>query len=561
MGDALFRFVYRTMHKRVNDETGKYWLPKVLKEARHDGGAPLLPVTAPKWDLGTLGGEPGRTMAETIADSWWAVLTVALGKDRLKEVEGLTSSPLKGKEFPTLAFSKVRVTGLENARLGEVRDLKSGRDGYTCVLPITFGAYKKPGIPAGITITGRYTLDQQVCAADVPQNRQEPKPYPPTGRKLNNPPLNFSWPVMTVQGQGEFTLEVTGVSFDVHISATVAGSGKDRVPAVAITRIGVPAAPRFVLDEKKLTIEAGKHIRGRTVESWKKSVKMLFQSDEAQKELSRRLLDSLNTSKNLEFISKALTGHVLSSLNGVLGTSPPAPRDSGGDGEATAVDLYLFDRGRAALNDSASGFHPPSVILSVRDPVLQPWALGTADLGRHRIDDDLSVRIELRKTTINGLANLLVPVDGTRLIPRGTEFRIDFGRITGRPRIPEPPLSFAADVHIAYNDDDFPPKRDAELVITADRPSVTAGLTFSGQDSDGLRIDLARARLGLDPDGLTVKLIGTGDIIRTVNGILQKPAVKKLLIGIVGKQADDRRDGISRTLTKYARAAIGDRLK
>ncbi|MFG2978501.1 hypothetical protein ACGFYY_36640 [Streptomyces sp. NPDC048331] len=572
MGEALFQFVYRTLHKRVNNPKSPYFLPKVLLAAKRDDRAPLLPVRADTWELGNIEKDPGRKLATLVYDSWWTVVN-GIATDKQLEILGTcTPTQLIDNPDPRLTVRNAQVAGLENASLGDFLDLRCTPEGYSCVLPITLGAHDAPGLPKNVTLSGDYELIQHVAAADNPEDPSTRRPYPTT-RKQVGELKGISWPVERVCLQGRFEMQVLpGVEFRAHARVQVAGQGTARRPHVVIERITLPKPPEFKLDRKTFTVTVTNKALKSQAEPWKDSTCDLFSSRQAMEEFADSFTRALNSASNLVGLNTTLSAQLLNALDGVLGSSPPAP-STGGKPEST-VDRYLLDRARSSLGDAKSWFYPPSAVYSVHEPPLQPFAMDEVNLGMHEIEGAQPTGIILRKGTVDGIANLLIPAEDITLIEPGLSLSLLLGRIDGEPTVrmrekdggigqrtvPKPPLRLTADVHLYWEGDPAGPEPDAGLVVTVSRAAAALVMSFAGRDSDTLDIHLGKVDIAVANEDISAQLVNGGKWTKLINPVMNRDKVKELVLGVVKERVGKERANLSRGLTQAARQAIAAQL-
>ncbi|MFD0268011.1 hypothetical protein ACFVGY_15730 [Streptomyces sp. NPDC127106] len=571
MGENLFQFVYRTMHKRVNHPKSPYFLPEVLRRARRDGGKPLLPVTADTWQIGDVGKDAGRKLATLVYDSWWAEITTRASEEQQKVMAACVPTQLIDKPDPHLTVHGVQVTGLENASLGDVRDLRCLPEGYSCVLPVTLGAHDGPGLPKNVTVSGGYELVQHVAAADQPDDPKKRRPYPTTQQQVGKVE-GLSWPVERVAIQGRFQLQVPGAEFLAHVRVLVAGQGAARRPDVVLERIELPKPPDFKLDQSTFTVVVANKALQSQDEVWRNSVCDLFSARQAMDQFAGSLTGALNSPGNLGGLQSTLSTQLLRALDGILGSSAPAP--STGDKPESAVDRYLLDRTRSALGDAKSWFYPPSVVWSVHEPPLQPFAMAEADLGKHEVEGGEPTGILLRNTRVDGIANLLLPADDIVLTEQGLDVALLLGKIDGEPpvrmrekdggigqrTVPKPPLTLSADVHLYWEGDGPRPQRDFGLAVTVDTAAAALVLSLTGRDSDTLDIHLGKVDLNVRTGDVRVDLVGDSQWIKLIRPLMNSDTVKEMVLGIVKERVGTERDNLSKALTRAARKTIAAQL-
>ncbi|MFJ9669921.1 hypothetical protein ACIRP5_03905 [Streptomyces sp. NPDC101221] len=597
MGTTLINFVYATMKKRLNNPRSRYWLPTVLKQVTTPDGGTLTPLRVAEWDVGTIGGRHGTTVSGLIAENWWFAVGSAHRRARkvkaqlerdgkevppdLRDLPGnldaFTPRPSASNPFPSLSFSSVEIHHLPNASVGDLTGLTRTADGYRGTVRITLGAYdtgewEGKGL---IRITCGYLLRQEVVAADDPGD-DSTGPLPPTTAVVRGLE-GVSWPKQVVEGRGTVALTAHDLTFDVRTTLHVSGSGSGRVLAARVDSVDVAAdsALSFSVAEEDLTIE-DEWASSRMVNGWKRAAIDAIESDQAAKELKAAMETALSAPAQRDEFSRAVTGQLAAVLDGVLGPVPAGALPVGGSGTGPGpVEQYLFDRVRHAVNSPASSFYPPAVIHSLDDPGLVPYRIPLLDLGPQSIEDIELSAVRLHDVTVHGLPNLLIPPEDARLTDDGIDLTLRLGRIAGRPeipgtrgpdgsphRVPEPPLVLTGRFEAVFppsgEDEDDVLRGDVTASLT--RPSVPAGLVFSGPDADALEISLRSLDLELAPEELTVE-VTTGDLFREViRSLFDSTEVKTVLLRGIRARTAARKDEIAAGLSAAARDIIAAQL-
>ncbi|MER5770269.1 hypothetical protein [Streptomyces sp. NPDC001985] len=569
MTAALVDFVYATMRKRANDPDSPYWLPKTLEAVRTPDGRGLSPLKVDEWELGELPGDTGTTAADSIAVAWWNFVGAAWERAERDGASGIPDSlddfdsqRDRDDPFPALTLFTVTITGLPNASVGELSDIVATENGYQGTVRVTAAAYDGHGYQPRITVDGSYRLVQHVVviddpdsadssdSADGPAQLDEDLRPPTTVPAGGLTAYGVEWPSQTIEGNGAFEFTIENVELDVRLTIETAGSGSGRAPKVTVDSVAVVSTPVYTLDEDKLTIE-GDTVTDLNRKAWKGAAVLAFDSPDAATALTAKLGAALDADDFRTQFSGAVTDQLAQALDSVLGTGalptgggrPPA-----GDGP---LEVYLFDRARAALNDPDSGFYPPAVVASADDPKLDPLSIDTIDLGDQQVMG-VPVNFTLNSVTISGIADALIPDEDATLVAEGVDATLRFGRISGTPITID-----AAVVATFVNSGD---QLDGTMTTTARQPSATLGLSFSGPDADSLTIGLRSLAIDVDPSGLDIAVHVEGLPDQALHTILNTEEIKDGFIEGVREGAAARKDDIARALTDNARTVIARKL-
>ncbi|MFJ1791634.1 hypothetical protein [Kitasatospora griseola] len=525
MSDALVRFVYATMRKRLNNLENTHNLPKLLKQVKLGDGSYLLPVKADDWRLGTVGGGAGDTIATATANGWWSLISAKYaGKaDPKFTVTDFSAIPLPSSPCPSLTLPSAEISGLDNVQLGELGSLETLDDGYRLTVPFLFGLHA--GLPQTITVDGRYQLQQSVCARKGTEKK-------PTGFATTMPCV--LWPIDQVSGTGTFSLIVSGLVVHITLRIQVTGAGTGRrirlsVEAVRAEGDGGQECPIFTLVPDKLTVDDPTDPNCVKSEALKKvwicNAVMVFDCQQARTALTQQLDATLNLEDSLAQFGAAVTELLDHVLDAALGTVQQGELAGGVPPGNNPVDQYLFDRLRTSVGKAKSPFYPPSVLLSAKRPTIEPYwieemEVGDIDLGDWGTAED----VRFVKATVTGTSNAVVPPEKA-VLDRGTvRATVALSALRGRPPVPDPPLKLTGTFCFTYQGSQSP---DGGLTVTVDASSLTAALSFSGADVDSLGITFGALTAGFENKDLdiTVDLKG-GEFEGIVNEALKGDSIK-----------------------------------
>ncbi|WP_367134129.1 MULTISPECIES: hypothetical protein [Streptomyces] len=562
MTAALVDFIYATMRKRANNPDSPYWLPKILEQIRTPDGRKLSPLEVDAWDLGELSGDEGTTIADSIAVAWWNFVGKAFDQAKKDGASGIpdslddfNSQRDAGDQYPALTLSDVTVAGLPNASVGDLSNIVATENGYRGTIRITAAAYGDHGYQPQITVNGSYQLVQHVVVIDDPEELsgaealddalKPPTTVPAEGLKE----YGVTWPSQTISGSGQFLFTIKNLAFDVQLSIEVAGSGSGRTATTNIESITVVTTPTFTLDQDALTID-GDTITDLNRKAWKGAAVLAFNSPDAATALTAKLAAALNADDFRTQFSGSVTDQLGKALDGVFGTGT-LPADSGtpptGDGP---LEVYLFDRVRASLNDTGSGFYPPTVVHSSSDPRLDPLSIDSIDLGDQQVMG-VSVNFKLNNVTVSGISDVLIPVEDAALVAEGVDATLRFGRIS------QTPIAVKADVVATFKSGDH---IDGTMNTTVNHPSVALGLSFDGPDADALTIGLRSLSLAADKADLDINIHVDGLDDKALHQIFNTDEIKGDFIQGVQDGAAQRKDDIAKALTDNARKIIAEKL-
>lgn len=560
MSDTLVTFIHATMRKRLNDLESPHSLPKLLRQVRLDDGSPLLPVRATDWQLGTIGGEAGDTIAAATAEGWWSLVRLRYAKKAQPPftVGDFSAIPLPDAPRPSLTLPEARLSGLENIQLGALDGVEPLDDGYRLTASLLFGRHS--ALPRTLTVSGRYLLRQAVCARKGAEVR-------PTSFRTTMPCV--AWPQDEVNGTGNFSLTVSGLALRITLRIQLVGTGAQRglrlvVEAVHPEGEDGHAGPSFALDREKLTVDGPKDpqcVKNTALEKvWLDNAVEVFGSPQAQTALAQQLDGTLNRADIRAQLSQAVTeqlGHVLDSA---LGAVPPGALAGGGSSGNNPVDQYLFDRLRTSVGNETSAFFPPTVLRSITSPSLEPFAMKEITVG----DVDLgsawgkAEAVTLGDVSVAGASNAVVPPENASLTQGVVRATVALSTLRGKPPVPDPPLRLTGTFRFRYGGT---PSPEGKLTVEVHSSSLAAALAFAGADVDDLALTFTSLGIGFANKDLTLRVdLDGAEIESAVNEALTADSVKDAVRSGLNDALAKELTTISNGITPVVRQAIIERL-
>ncbi|MGW4113851.1 hypothetical protein ACWEFJ_23525 [Actinosynnema sp. NPDC004786] len=529
MGEGLFRFVFNTLQPRMARAGTRFYLPTVLTNLTDSGGGKVLPLHADRWEIGGIGGESGNTINNMFASAFNAEFDRQVRRqpelyDPRVQIGQYKGIPTPDRKPATLNVAEVTVDGLQNARLRPEPAVRRQGSGYTSRLTIAFGTF--PELPAAITVTGGFRLDQWLSIADAK-----------TGEvTTNHHKAPFDWPTFNVAGNGTFVLLVTDLWADVDWTVTVDDEGRPAIGVQALhTRGGEAERPTLKLDDVRFE-KGNPYVNP---ETWKRAATLALNSDDGQRELVARIQDTLNEPEHRRSLAAELTKNLRSTLD----------RSIGAASASTSVDDDLFQRFRRAVNNPKSDYYLPVGVFSVTSPPLDPYRPEPFTFPVTVLDTPTD--ITLQGNELVGAANALAPADElvfdpgveavVRLstLPDGTEVEVPDAGGHKRTRILKAPLKLTGTVVVKIKGQD---PFDGPYSVSVTKSEVHVVLATSGGEHDALDTLTIRCT-GLDvraePADITVTAEVGDSFEQIINKELNKPENKRKVV-----------DGINRELRK-----------
>ena len=557
MAIQLFQFIYSTARQAANDpQNATYWLPRTLRALRGPDGGPLLPLRQETWDLGAVTGEAGATFQQNLASEWWTLTGFQFRQaqdPRLQQMRAHRAVPCPERPWPTLAFSGVSVSGLENVSLPPTPAAVQNAVGYTATLTLRFGAYDVDGL-GPVAIRARYDLTQCVCSAAAP-----------TGTACDG-----FVPPATISGGGDITLHLTDFWVDADVAVAVAGSGAARTVEVRVGRLTARGAgdSRPAIDVDTLTIDTPyQGVAG----LWREAAIRAISSDVGRAALTQNLNAALNSPNFLGSVGRVVGPQLAKLLDANLGEVPAGALPEVPGAADNPVDAYLFDRVRVALNNPASTYYLPRVVLSSASPVLDPLDAGTLSLGPLAQDGIRLSSVTLSGLTVHGLSNVQAPADRLLSVPGGLQASLQVGVLDPPPtvtvsrggspasvRVPGPPLRITGTFACTLQGQTEP--LTGTFGVTAAQAGVAALLSASGTTVDALEVRFPRLALEIPHRNLTIAVQIDSSFQFIVNAICNQDAFKQRILDAIGTQLAARRDDLGAAATSAVRSLIRSRL-
>ncbi|MGW8393828.1 hypothetical protein [Pseudoduganella sp. HUAS MS19] len=618
MGLQLFNFVYNTLLGKANSDTpnNSLFLPRALAGMTGSNGQPYLPIQADDWTLNNMSG--AQDISNNMANSWfnafWNQLYLlsqatpnppAVTQQMIDDAKtacgvimdgpNLSAQPYPGAG-PDLNVQQIEIDGLSNVSIsGAAPQVTVSDAGYQVQIQLDFNAYPSTGqdwnqalalggSQAGVDSSNqqaflglRFSLSQ--CLGFFARRSSTLAPLPPTLPLTPTPgkPNGFD-----CQASGLALLQISNAEIVANTTVTVSPDGK--LLQIGLQQLALrgngSAAPVFALQNLQWqsmapTLSADFSIY---FDIWTTFYKNLLATPEAAALLTSNINAALNSPDNLGQVESLLNQQLASAFNSIFGSSQVA--SSAVDSDSNAVDKYLFNRARAALNDQSSYVYVPTLVLGSTAPVLEPYTALNLSLdgpfSKSVMGQNLTLsQIALSSLEISGLSNLLAPADS---IAFGSNQQASANlllgcmnpgpmlNVKGHPMtVPSPPAvattPFRLNVQVGAN---TPIPLSGKLTLTLQNNSGTLGvdttLTSSGDTPDAMSLHYSAITLvAADGDlAISVQLDGPmgASFSPLVNEVLDQGQVKEAILSALNDYIGAHLDQISQAATQFARNAL-----
>lgn len=540
---TLMGFILNTVKPRVNDPARPtMWLPALLTGMRHDDGTPVLPIHAVAQDLGQIQGQGGGY----IADRFASIYSI------LNECEAV---PDPDRPLPLLRLPDVLLDGLQNMQPAASPDTPQA-DGYQVKIDCNFGCYTGvvQGITMGpLTISGRYHIDQWLQLS----------PATP-GASPGAPQL--------ISGDGNFSVTLTASKLVAGVLATVTGAGSARQNAITVQSLDLAGtgggAPQLNVDS--LTLDQDLPQKDALMDV----IAQALGQPEGVQAMVGSVAAMLNAPDNLASVNALVSDKTAGVIDGIFGRLDPSglPASDAGQAALTALDQYLFDRMRVALNAPGSSWFLPWQLASSDNPVLDPYTDASVAVPDQTIKGLKYTNIVLTGLVLAGGANAVAPIDQTILDGNAFSSRITLGVLpagaarqvprpggaVSMPVPPGPPVTFGAAFTLVQQG--FKPvPLTGRLDATIANVYAPLAMRATGADADALTLtvtaasaDLSAARIvphvALDPRDSTLEQI--------IDALFAKPEVQQQVLAALNAALVQQQGAISDQFTQIARTAI-----
>ncbi|GKT25357.1 hypothetical protein [Acidovorax sp. SUPP3334] len=623
MGLQLFHFVYDTLMQKANDNApnNSLFLPVALSGMKDSNGNPYLPLKGTQWDLDNIGG--AQDISADMATSWFQALFPLVGQlsvltnptlpvtqqmvnDAKAAVTYIMSQHLNVIPYPgvgpDLDVSSIEIQGLANIQVsGQPPAVTTSNAGYTADITLNLNAYPSTGQAwnqplalvgpdKGVDSTTTpptafdglgFTLKQCLCFVDKQMNIVAP---PPTlGLTLSTEHANGFDCLATgialltlsnakVVSGTTVTVDGTGSSAALHI-------GLDTVQLVAVQG----ASPTFTLQNLQYQsispVPFPAYIDTSVFYApWSQFFKQVLSTGDAAQLLSTQVNNALKDPDNIRQVATLLNQQLKSAFDDIFGSTQVA--GSTVDTDANAVDQYLFNRARAALNDPGSYVYLPTMVLGSTSPVLEPYtAVNLSIPGPFQTQVSKNVNIALsdivlQSLAITGLSNLVAPPDnivfGTNQQASATLLlgKVKSGttvNVKGSPRkVPSPPATastpFTLNVQVNQNQP-IPLSGTLNLSLqnNSNKLGIQTTLNASGDTPDDLVLTYSQILLvaGDQDVVLTVTLPPDEEkFAGFINAFLSQSQLIEQVVSALNGYIAGNLQQISDAATQFARSAL-----
>lgn len=550
----LFPFFYNTFLSVANDPKQKNFLPTLLTGiAGNNSQGKLLPIEESNWDLGAIGGDPGNLITSAFGGVWCQQIGCQTGYEAIG-TPGDSNPKLKvGNGEP----ASLIVKGLENLLVLALRegDVTTTPAGYTVTSRLQFNYWDgKEGRPkvTPLGIQGKYALSQALCVAKQ-------------GSQVCDPGVGQS---TVIVGFGGFDAMVTDAYVDADLQLMVDPLDDKKLKAV-LTRLnfhGLGANPFPGLTLVSLTVDNDIDPLYKMI--YETQAQTALESQDGQAGIFTQMNATLNSAYNLAALSGTLSDQLNSLLDSLFGTMGEEMPASLASDAPNAVDQYIFNRVRLALNASTPGnnqWYLPKVLCNLSSPSLSPLAIDRIDLPNQTVLGLLFTNIFLANVKVSGLTNVLAPAPTITFDAEGMDAIANLGVLNPPPpidcsqgAIPMPPLTITADFSAESDGVVLP----AAATVTVQNASLLISADASGSEATSMVVDMTRLQISIaNLADLSIQLKIQSVFQQMLNELVNRNDIKQRIVDALNDAIRSNLAAISANITTYARAIILDRIQ
>jgi hypothetical protein len=555
----LFEFFINTLVPRLNDKNNtRFWLPnrlEALTTTREGKKVPLLdPLVVPSWPAITISGKSGHVIATTLANDWQiAILQYKKGGADENAI------PDPHNPLPILELSNAKVSGIPNLHIGAITGISRDSGGYTATVPLEFGYYPDK---SKLSISADYRMTQHVCST----------------KKRGCQCDGFA--SEAIVGEGSIKATLTGYLLNCDLQLTIQGAGSQRVIENQVGNLNImgETGGNPAVTWGKVTITNAPDVTKK--EAYSNLVQEALDSANTKKSLIQFLQQSLNEPGTQKVLNKDITSRVNDTMDSIFGKISPSQLALPDTGQvaATAVDQYVYDRARIAMNDQTSDWYLPRVMLEQSNPVVEPYSVGDISVPDQTIKGLQYTDISIDNIIITGFSNISAPVDDNKLntpdidatfaistFNPGPTVTIDQGSGQVFKKVPDPPLTIAGD--FSFTQQGFETVTIHGTIDVAVKSStITSTITPSGDKLADLTLTLTTLQSNIQLSDMDISISITSEspmktfFEAVADKIFNSDKVKDQIIGSINKKVSGAKGKLGAELTKIARKTMTQKL-
>lgn len=555
MPDNVQSFIVNTLQPRLNDpNNSQFWLPGQLTNLTNSSG-PVFPLQKKDPSTAALTGSSGTYIATTLAGDW------VIAENSQQPGFGTYAIPNPASPQPNVTLSDLTVYGVPNVFVqpGITSTPNAENNGYTSQATLQFNYYPSP--QQELKVTGSYELDQAVCTTATQ-----------SGATCDGNHYD------TVDGQGNFTATITKCYLDTIFQTTIVGEGSARTPQITVISLtvrGPTPGSNPVLTYSDLTL-TNSSLPPASQNAVLQLATTALESSSGVAAIVQAINDILNNSSPLDSLSQMMTNGFTSALDDIFSSVPPGglPSD-GGQQPANDLDLYLFDRTRFAVNNSASGFYLPWQIAASANPVLDPYVIASISIPDQTIGQMRYTDISLTDVSIANVSNAVAPDPTLQLLSPVISAVLAIATLEagpsktfnrgGSPVTMDIPPSGPAVLSGGFS---FTQCGVMKVTVSGTATiSITSGLLTttvapSGADASSLQLTVQSLTLDLSKATISVS-VDTGDPLTDsiAAQFLENPSIVSQIAGGINGQISGQLSQLSQEFTSAAQSIINQQLK
>lgn len=609
MGLKLFKFTYHTLLQQTRDTSSKLFLPKLLSEMTSDG-KPILPIKADHWENDSISG--AETLSAALAITWFNPFfqnTLKLSKAEpnppditqkmIDDATKLTDKILKDRlsvipcpgANPSMSIKEVEIQGLANIKISSSEPVvKEYGDAYNAVILLDFNEYPSTGEEWNqqLTLSGtangidaktkepflgmEFSVDQCLCFTS---DKHSCVPLPEGVEQLPShcSPDGF---INTTSGQISISLTDTKISADTTIKVSPDNKNLS-IEIHSLTMLGTSSGlPVFKI--KNLGINHNDDTKN-YVEAWRTFISSIVELPDFAKNINEKINDALNVAENRQRIESTLNKQLSSALDNVFDTPAGGGFVPEQGSDYNQVDQYILYRIKSALNSQNSQFYVPKLVLSSKEPILEPLSTGNIDIPGSYHVNMLGVGIMLLDVklpgglTINGFSNAVIPSNKVSFKNDLLHASLQIGQLDPGPtlnvdglskRVPDPPLKISSLFSMMIGVEDGTPlgpiKGRLNIKINnngINAPDLLISLRGAGDNPNNLTLTFTNIILNALPEEIDIKINLDDEQWNDVATVLaNQSSLKTAIINELNEQIVGKLPDLSMSVTDFVKSQL-----
>ena len=547
----LTTFMYDFISKKVNDPNCINWLPHQLKKYELKQEKVIIDSS-----------DINKEISDNLLSLLENIVEFSIPKNDTELIKEFNDNVCLDIDIdkPKLDFyiKNVVVTGLENSKLDSKPNITNdeNKNEYKIKTQLYGPAYdsNKYSELTEFNMKFDFFISQSFCAYLKEYYQKNPREYVPASNIHVDKYFKHNWPhcAMELSGSMEVSLsdfsKKKGTLFPLKLNADISYKyiTKNKIRLLQADLNSTKLSKDFT-DYSEIKINQLTTEYTEFKDSIKDSVQKTILEDPFKIDVLVDIINkTLNKQSMREDLSKKMSNYTAEQFDKVLGVVdgelPTTVQQ-----ERNAVDQYIFDRIRYALCSEKSDFCLHKLIENIKNPILDPWSLGTIEVCSINTSNNLDIRnVILDNTIMEGLSKIILKNDD---IEFESKINDNFDFVILDTKLD---LKISGDLKFTlsgeYVDNCF-------FSISLNKNSFHVKCIISGDEIDNLLITIKEINVGYDKNAIHITFIDKkgGFFAPFIEDILNQDSIKSTIIDKINQNLAKSMDDISNNATEIAR--------